>query len=88
VRIAGDAVNVQTLPLDAIEPNPDQPRKRFNPDALQELADSIAVNGLLEPIIVRPDWQAALPLHYIIVAGERRWRACGFAGTNGGPDPG
>lgn len=59
------------LPVDAIDPNPDQPRKNFNPELLAELANSIARSGLLQPITVRrkPDGR------YIIVAGERRWRA-------------
>ena len=58
-----------------IEPNRDQPRKNFDEDSLQELADSIKQFGLLQPILVqnRKD-------HYEIVAGERRWRAAKIAG--------
>jgi ParB family chromosome partitioning protein len=55
----------------SVIPNPDQPRKRFNPEALAELAASIKANGLIQPITVR-----ALPDgRHMIVAGERRWRA-------------
>jgi len=63
------------LPIHEVAPNPDQPRKFFDAERLQELADSIAANGLLEPIVVRP-----VDGTYIIIAGERRWRASGMAG--------
>lgn len=67
---------VETLPLREIEPDPDQPRKTFDEEALGELASSIAEHGLLQPIAVRPR-----PLGgYLIVAGERRWRASRMAG--------
>jgi ParB family chromosome partitioning protein len=60
-----------TLPVGSIEPHPDQPRRRFDEDALAELAQSIATRGVIQPIIVRP-----LPGgRYQLVAGERRWRA-------------
>lgn len=59
------------LDLDAIIPNPDQPRKSFDDKSLNELADSIAKNGLLQPITVRPMGKD----RYEIVAGERRYRA-------------
>jgi len=62
----------------SVIPNPDQPRKRFNPEALAELAASINANGLIQPITVR-----ALPDgRYMIVAGERRWRAHVLAGLD------
>lgn len=62
-----------TLPLDLIVASEDQPRKFFDEDALQELADSIREKGLIQPILVRPapDREGL----YEIVAGERRWRA-------------
>lgn len=59
-----------------IEPNKNQPRKKFDESEIQALADSIREHGLIQPIIVRP-----LPdERYQIVAGERRWRACKMAG--------
>ena len=68
-----------TLPLREIEPDPEQPRKRFDDDALNQLADSIAENGLLQPIAVRPK---KVGPGYIIIAGERRWRAARLAGLD------
>ena len=59
------------IPLDRVFPNPDQPRKKFEPTALAELASSIRNLGLLQPITVRPVEGGT----YEIVAGERRWRA-------------
>lgn len=58
-----------------IEPNREQPRKNFDEDALQELADSIKQVGLLQPILVQDKQN-----HYEIIAGERRWRAAKLAG--------
>ncbi|MBB5517668.1 ParB/RepB/Spo0J family partition protein [Amphiplicatus metriothermophilus] len=60
-----------TLPVAFLRPNPDQPRRHFNEDAIEELAESIRARGLLQPILVRPKG----PDEYEIVAGERRWRA-------------
>jgi ParB family chromosome partitioning protein len=64
------AQGVQLLPVGSISPNPLQPRRSFDPEALSELASSIATRGLIQPIVVRPFEQG-----YQIVAGERRWRA-------------
>ncbi len=58
-----------------VEPNRDQPRKNFDEDALEELADSIKQFGLLQPILVQDR-----KTHYEIIAGERRWRAAKLAG--------
>ena len=58
-----------------IEPNKGQPRKNFNEDALQELADSIKQHGIIEPLIVQKKGDS-----YEIIAGERRWRAARLAG--------
>ena len=66
-----------TLPIDKIEPNPDQPRNQFDEDTLQELADSIKQYGMLQPILVTPK-----DGFYEIIAGERRWRAAKLAGLN------
>src|SRR5690348_16594308 len=60
------------IPVDAISPNPRQPRQIFDDDALAELAESIDVVGLLQPIVVRRVDAG----RYEIVMGERRWRAC------------
>lgn len=62
-----------TLPIEQIVPNPDQPRRSFNEEALSELAASIREKGVLQPLIVRP--YGGEPPVYQIVAGERRWRA-------------
>ena len=67
---------VRMIPLQKAEPNPDQPRKVFDPEALQELADSIAENGIIQPLTVRE----ADGGYYQIIAGERRWRAARMAG--------
>lgn len=63
------------LPIREIEPNKSQPRKRFNEDSLQELADSIKQYGIIEPLIVQKKDK-----YYEIIAGERRWRAARLAG--------
>ncbi len=60
-----------TLPVEQIQPNPDQPRRAFNDDAIADLAASIKARGMLQPILVRPVENGL----YQIVAGERRWRA-------------
>jgi ParB family chromosome partitioning protein len=64
---------VTDLPIELIRPNPDQPRKRFDPAELDELAASIGARGVLQPILVRPLLEPGGG--YEIVAGERRWRA-------------
>jgi len=66
---------VQMLPLNIIEPNPDQPRKNFDADAMKELAQSIKLHGIIQPIVVSPRGNC-----YIIIAGERRWRASKMVG--------
>jgi ParB family chromosome partitioning protein len=78
VLAGGERVVVRHIPLGAISPNPDQPRKTFAPGELQELADSIREKGVLQPILVRPAAVAAG--RYEIIAGERRWRASRIAG--------
>ncbi len=70
------SVGVRIVPIDHIEPNPEQPRMVFEPEALNELAASIREHGVLQPILVRP----LGPNTYQIVAGERRWRASRLAG--------
>ena len=68
------------LELSKIYPNPNQPRKNFDQKALKELADSIKVHGLIQPIIVNESGDK-----YMIIAGERRWRACQMAGLTAVP---
>jgi ParB/RepB/Spo0J family partition protein len=70
------SVGVRIVQIDHIEPNPEQPRLVFEPEALNELASSIREHGVLQPILVRP----LGPNTYQIVAGERRWRASRLAG--------
>jgi ParB family chromosome partitioning protein len=71
-----DAEELRQLPVDLIVPNPDQPRHRFDEDALVALSESIKERGVLQPVLVRP-----LPAgNYELIAGERRWRAAGVAG--------
>lgn len=64
-----------TLRITELEPNRDQPRKQFNEDALQDLAESIKQHGVLQPILVQKRDN-----YYEIIAGERRWRAAKIAG--------
>ena len=71
-----DMVSTSTLPINEIIPNKEQPRKTFDEGALQELADSITVHGVLQPLLARP----LLSGGYQLIAGERRWRASRMAG--------
>jgi ParB family chromosome partitioning protein len=71
---AGDKLSgEQSLPIEKVHPNPDQPRRDFTPEDLDDLAASIAERGIIQPLIVRIDPNNAG--RYQIVAGERRWRA-------------
>ncbi len=63
------------VPVEQLHANPDQPRKHFDPDALAELAASIAQHGILQPVVVK---RAASG--FLIMAGERRYRAAQLAG--------
>lgn len=67
---------LRELPIDALSPNPRQPRREFDEEALEELAASIREVGLLQPVVVREAVAGA----YELVMGERRWRACRMAG--------
>ncbi|CAM5410290.1 ParB family chromosome partitioning protein OS=Streptomyces griseomycini OX=66895 GN=FHS37_001961 PE=3 SV=1 [Streptomyces griseomycini] len=69
------------IPLDAITPNPRQPREVFDEDALSELITSIKEVGLLQPVVVRQ----VGPTRYELIMGERRWRACREAGLEAIP---
>ena len=66
---------VLTLSIHDVEPNRNQPRKQFDEDAIEELADSIKQYGVIQPLIVQKKDK-----YYEIIAGERRWRACKKAG--------
>lgn len=70
---------VTTLRISEIEPRRSQPRKNFDAESLSQLADSIAANGIIQPIVVR---EAEAPGYYQIIAGERRWRAAKQAGLS------
>ena len=67
---------LRELHVDLVAPNPGQPRKRFDDEALQALADSVKERGVLQPVLVRPRPGGS----YELVAGERRWRAARLAG--------
>lgn len=68
---------ITTVPLDSIVPSPFQPRRVFRPEQLEELANSIRENGVLQPLIVRKVGEK-----HELIAGERRWRASGQAGLS------
>jgi ParB family chromosome partitioning protein len=82
IPVAASSPGLRRVSVEAILPNPHQPRTVFDPEALQELADSIREVGLIQPLIVQqlPPTDAALPPRYQIIAGERRWRAARLAG--------
>ena len=73
---AGDA-ELLHLPVEAVHPNPRQPRRRFEPEATSGLAASIRHQGVLQPVVVRPRSEGG----YELIAGERRWRAAREAGV-------
>jgi ParB family chromosome partitioning protein len=72
-----ELAEAREIALDRIEPDPDQPRRTFDPERLEELAASIRQQGVLQPIAVRYD---ATRDRYVIIHGERRWRAAQLAG--------
>ncbi len=74
-NILADATGVSELKINDIEPNREQPRKSFDQEKLQSLADSITQHGVVQPIIVKKKDKG-----YSIIAGERRWRAAKIAG--------
>ena len=77
-RSEGTADGLKSLPVDLIQRGRYQPRRDFNPESLQELADSIAAQGVVQPIVVRPVGSE----RFEIIAGERRWRAAQQAGLS------
>ena len=72
----GETTEVRHIEVERISSNPQQPRQRFDKDALQDLAASIKEHGILQPVLVRPRADG----HYQLIAGERRWRASRIAG--------
>jgi ParB family transcriptional regulator, chromosome partitioning protein len=74
--VASEGEDLHEVDIDLIDPNPDQPRTRFNEDKLNELTQSIKANGLVQPLLLRRGVNG----RYQIVAGERRWRAAQRAG--------
>lgn len=74
----GQSENLLMVKLSQVEPNASQPRKEFDPEALSELAESIRVHGILQPLAVRKTMEG----RYQIIAGERRWRAAREAGIS------
>ena len=72
------ATGVRVIPVDRIDPNPQQPRLAFDEATLEELATSIREHGVLQPILVRPRAEG----RYELIAGERRWRASKIAGLS------
>lgn len=80
VRTQGTST-INEIPLDQIEPNPNQPRRDFDVEALQELANSISQIGIIQPITLRQTAEH----RYKIIAGERRWRASQLAGLTAIP---
>jgi ParB family chromosome partitioning protein len=70
-----DAGRLRELPTESLVPNPQQPRRHFEPQALEELAASIRASGILQPLVVRPRGA-----QFEILVGERRWRAAQQAG--------
>lgn len=79
-QVEEDDVDVKSIDLEEIRPNPKQPRRHFGEEELAELSASIKEHGVLEPIIVRP-----VDGGYELVVGERRWRAAGLAGLKSIP---
>ena len=74
---AGRHAGVAEIAIEAVRPNPNQPRRRFDEAELEELAASVRAKGVLQPILVRPAMHIG---EFQIIAGERRWRAAQLAG--------
>ncbi len=79
IKVSGDKRDISSVsevPIDSLQPNPYQPRKEFDPEALKELANSIKQKGVLQPVLVESAGEGI----YTIIAGERRVRAAKMAG--------
>ena len=75
-----DLSGLREIDVDLIDRSPYQPRADFNEEALQELADSIRAQGVIQPVVVRP--KLSTPGRFELIAGERRWRAAQLAGLH------
>jgi ParB family chromosome partitioning protein len=75
--VAGAQERVESIPLDRIDPNPYQPRRVFQAQRLEELAQSIRSDGVIQPIVVQRNAG-----RYVLIVGERRWRAARLAGLS------
>jgi ParB family transcriptional regulator, chromosome partitioning protein len=75
---ARDGIELRMVPAELVRPNPDQPRKRIDPESIAGLAESIGAAGVIQPLIVRPLPDGS----YELIAGERRWRAAREAGLD------
>ena len=84
-EVEGIAGSLKEIPVDLLQRGRYQPRVDMREETLQELADSIGSQGLVQPIVVRPLDSAGGELRYEIVAGERRWRAAQLAGLHAIP---
>lgn len=84
-EVAGSADALKEIPIDLLQRGRYQPRADMREDALQDLADSISSQGVVQPIVVRPVDSAGPEVRYEIVAGERRWRAAQLAGLHAIP---
>ncbi len=80
IPVARPESGFTTIALDLISPSPNQPRRYFDDDAIESLAASIREVGVLQPVIVRPDPNGGSG--YLLVAGERRWRAAALVGLD------
>ncbi|HYM01241.1 MAG TPA: ParB/RepB/Spo0J family partition protein [Blastocatellia bacterium] len=80
IPISQNPESAGRIAIDLIDPNPVQPRRLFQPDTLNQLADSIVQHGVIQPLVVRPNGD-----RYQLVAGERRWRAAKIAGLKDVP---
>ena len=76
INVYEDGTYFKAMDIDLIQPDPEQPRKFFDPETLQDLANSIKEKGVIQPIIIR---RGAEGNRFILVAGERRWRASKIA---------
>lgn len=74
----GSSNGIRNIPVDKLKPNPDQPRERFDQDALAELAESIRQQGVIQPILAEERADGS----FMLIAGERRWRASKLAGLD------